>query len=215
LNLRNDYLSLCISDTGCGIAAEHLLDVLEGKSLKHSGKGLGLSGAKTYIESLGGTFTLTSLWGKGTKLELFIPEPPAPSWLPESILLSPKNVVITLDNDENKGAFWQDDLKSSGIEMILFKEANTLIDWCLQNPERAKHAVYLVDHELQDPIWTGLALLEKIQAGNRGYLVTNEMEEPSIQQYCIQLGVWLLPKFVIHTIPLKINSHLLLANQLQ
>jgi signal transduction histidine kinase len=76
-NAQSAYLALSISDTGCGIAAEHLEEVLEGKSLKHEGKGLGLSGAKIFIESLGGIFTLTSLLGKGTTLELFIP--PSPS----------------------------------------------------------------------------------------------------------------------------------------
>jgi signal transduction histidine kinase len=205
---QNAYLSLCISDTGCGIAREHVVDMLEGKSLKHPGKGLGLSGAKSYIEALGGTLSLISFLGKGTKLELFIPESPAPSWFPEGILLNKEDLVIVLDEDETIGAFWQDDLKSSKIEMISFKEASTLIDWCLQHPDRANHAVYLFNHELEDPIWTGLALLEKIQAGNRGYLVTSEAEDASIQQYCTQLGVWLLPKFVIQTIPLKINNHL-------
>jgi signal transduction histidine kinase len=73
---QNSYLSLLIHDTGCGISAEHLLEVLEGKSLKHSGKGLGLSSAKTYIEALGGKLTLTSLVGKGTTLELLIPQSP-------------------------------------------------------------------------------------------------------------------------------------------
>jgi hypothetical protein len=92
--------------------------------------------------------------------------------------------------------------------MISFQEATTFIDWCLQNPDRTNHAVYLFDHALQDPIWTGLALLEKVQAGNRGYLITNEIEDALIQDYCSKLGVWLLPTFLRHTIPLKINHPL-------
>ncbi len=66
-------LGLSIIDSGCGIAAEHILKVLEGKSFKHSGKGLGLLTAKTYMEEMSGKLILSSNVGQGTQVKLLFP----------------------------------------------------------------------------------------------------------------------------------------------
>lgn len=67
------FFSLSIDDTGCGIGSEQLPKALNGESFKHAGKGLGLSGAKAYIEALGGNLFIASREGEGTKIELLFP----------------------------------------------------------------------------------------------------------------------------------------------
>lgn len=42
-------------------------------SLKHPGRGFGLSSAKSYMESLGGLLLLTSTPGVGTQIKLIFP----------------------------------------------------------------------------------------------------------------------------------------------
>lgn len=64
---------ILISDSGCGIKPELFSKILAGKSLKHPGRGFGLSGAKIYMESLGGLLSLTSSPGLGTQIKLLFP----------------------------------------------------------------------------------------------------------------------------------------------
>lgn len=72
--LINDQIILYIQDTGRGISANLHESVLIGLSSKHKGKGLGLSNAKTYMESLGGNLLLTSKTNNGTVLTLQFPK---------------------------------------------------------------------------------------------------------------------------------------------
>ncbi|MEO8400518.1 MAG: HAMP domain-containing sensor histidine kinase [Gammaproteobacteria bacterium] len=202
---NNSFLYLLISDFGCGIAPEHLENVLHGKSLKHCGKGLGLSNAKAYIESMKGKILLTSHLNEGTQVKLLFPADLAPSWLPKNILLHSNSFVIVLD-DENICPFWRNHLKALGINIRSFTHVSPLLTWCADHQEILNRAVYLFNYHLQDPLWTGLTLLEKLQAGPRGYLVTNTAEEISIQQRCVQLGIWLVPKKLIREIALKFND---------
>lgn len=70
LNLVDDMLVLDIYDTGIGIPDSKISAALAGESTKHGGKGLGLSGAKGYMEGLGGTLQVTSALGIGTHVIL-------------------------------------------------------------------------------------------------------------------------------------------------
>lgn len=68
-------MCLLIADSGCGIASEFLPRILSGESFKRGGRGLGLSGAKDYIESLGGKLIFTSKEGRGSQVKLLLPYP--------------------------------------------------------------------------------------------------------------------------------------------
>jgi len=73
LEINNHFLQLNILDHGVGIPFDSIPDVLAGKSLKHSGNGLGLSTAKKYVESLGGELSIFSKHGEGTNVMLSFP----------------------------------------------------------------------------------------------------------------------------------------------
>ncbi len=206
---QNSLLYLLISDFGCGIASEYVPRVLEGESLKHTGRGLGLSGAKAYIESLGGELVFTSSVGEGTQVKLLFPQALIPSWFPENILLHGNAPVVVLDDDESMCSFWREHLKMHGVDIFLFTQVDTLLDWCSANPEILSQAIYLFDYHLRDRLWTGLTLLEKLRAGARGYLVTSGADENAIRKRCVELGIWLIPKGLAREIPLKINDSLL------
>ncbi|NUS99950.1 MAG: response regulator [Sphingomonas sp.] len=71
-----DYVRICVSDTGTGIAAEHLEMVLEPFfTTKDVGKGSGLGLPMVYgfAKQSNGAFRLESTPGKGTFAELWIP----------------------------------------------------------------------------------------------------------------------------------------------
>jgi len=73
LEIIDEDLVLHIQDNGVGIPFEKIEGVLNGLSLKHPGKGLGLSKAKQLIERFGGKLTINSIYGEGTKVSLYFP----------------------------------------------------------------------------------------------------------------------------------------------
>jgi signal transduction histidine kinase len=77
---------LSVTDTGAGIAPEHLARVFDrfyrvetSRSREHGGAGLGLAIARMLAEVQGGTLSCTSREGQGSEFWLDLPATPAPS----------------------------------------------------------------------------------------------------------------------------------------
>jgi signal transduction histidine kinase len=66
LGTRNGQLHLSIGDAGRGFDVEQLKT-----------KGLGLIGMEERVRQVGGTFTITSRSGEGTRIDIEIPPAPA------------------------------------------------------------------------------------------------------------------------------------------
>ncbi len=73
LTIKEGGLSLAITDNGVGIPADKIVPCLIGKSSKHAGKGLGLSGAMATMKRLGGEIFIDSQVGNGTDIDLRFP----------------------------------------------------------------------------------------------------------------------------------------------
>lgn len=75
--LEGDMVTIAVSDTGCGIAPEHLPHVFDRfysvRERKNDGSGLGLYIAKLTAEELGGTITASSAPGAGATFTLRLP----------------------------------------------------------------------------------------------------------------------------------------------
>jgi signal transduction histidine kinase len=74
---KGSLVEICVCDTGCGIAPEHVPHIFERfyrpdstRTVQRSGAGLGLSIAKALVEAQQGTLTATSELGKGTHMRL-------------------------------------------------------------------------------------------------------------------------------------------------
>ena len=77
-------VAIGVSDTGIGIAGDHLPRIFErfyrvdaGRSRSEGGTGLGLAIVKHLIEGHGGRVRAESLVGRGTKIWAELPDPPA------------------------------------------------------------------------------------------------------------------------------------------
>jgi heavy metal sensor kinase len=77
---RGERVRLWVEDSGVGIAPEHIKHVFDrfyrvdhGRTRTAGGTGLGLSITKTLVEANGGTITLTSTVGRGTRVEVTLP----------------------------------------------------------------------------------------------------------------------------------------------
>jgi signal transduction histidine kinase len=74
--VENDYVQLQVSDTGAGIAPEHLPHIFETfftTKEKESGTGLGLSVTKDIIDKHGGQISVESTPGEGTTFTILLP----------------------------------------------------------------------------------------------------------------------------------------------
>jgi len=120
-------LSLVVSDTGIGIAAEYQKRVFEplnrGAQQGREGAGLGLSIVQQLVESMGGTLHLQSVLGVGTRIEVRLPEeapemigPPIvrPSDEPDLTLHNRRVLIIDDDVDICELLVWS--LRDAGYE---------------------------------------------------------------------------------------------------
>lgn len=80
LDVNDTHAIVCITDTGMGIAPEHLHTIFEPfKRIKNDlthripGTGLGLNLVKTFVESHGGHITVESTPGQGSVFTIFLP----------------------------------------------------------------------------------------------------------------------------------------------
>lgn len=104
------YVLLSVSDEGCGIPAEVIDRVFDPFfTTKEGGTGLGLSTAYTFAKEQGGTVTLYSEEGRGTKINVYLRADPA------------RAVPVEI----SKGGIDESDL--TGTETILLVDDETLL----------------------------------------------------------------------------------------
>lgn len=202
LNLVENDIQVIISDSGIGIPSESIPLVLDGFSTKHTGKGLGLSNAKQYIERLGGTLVIESQMKMGTQVICSLPTCKNPTWFPLEINISKDEAVILVDDDQSIHEFWLKEFTKVSVKLIQFYSGAEFLKWC-QTVKNFDSYILFMDYELQEEK-NGLDLLEMINPKQKGYLITSHAENITLQKIASELGVWLFPKFLIGDIAIKI-----------
>ncbi len=78
---KKDFVEIEVSDTGIGIASEHLLEIFHefyrapnAKSYKVEGTGLGLAIVKEIVEAHGGNLKVKSELGEGSTFTVSLPK---------------------------------------------------------------------------------------------------------------------------------------------
>jgi hypothetical protein len=199
-----NFLQLQIIDKGSGIEPNKINDVLTGTSLKHIGKGLGLSSAKQQMEKIGGSLSLNSIYKCETEIILRFPILLKPVWFPDSIKILKNSIVIILDDNITIHNIWRYRLQNFSNQIFHFSCANEFLKWYQEFKTNYKNIVYLIDYDLcDDSTFNGLKLLEILKAKKNGYLISNDAEEIEVQESCKKLGVWLVPKNLINEFPLS------------
>jgi signal transduction histidine kinase len=131
-----DYVRICIADTGSGISQQDLPRVFEPfYSTKEVGKGSGLGLAQVYgfAKQSGGTATISSEAGRGTKLDIFLPrsrerqveEPGRP---PVARQAGGRYKVLFVEDDDLVSAVLAPGLRASGFDVIAASDVSSALE---------------------------------------------------------------------------------------
>lgn len=206
LGVEKNLLKLVIEDDGCGIPENKISEVLNGASTKHVGKGLGLSGAKSFIENMQGKLIIDSIIDKGTKVILYFPYIQSPKWFPDSIVIEKNTIVIILDDDINTHSFWRERLQQYQIHLYHFQTPKELLEWRLNKPNLLDESIYLIAHKLHDNSYDGFALLKQVDASKGSFLIVDQLDCKTLQLECEKIGIWLMPKKLMTIIPVSLKE---------
>lgn len=152
LTIENKAFLLIIHDNGIGIPENKIAGVLNGESLKHSGKGIGLSSAKEYFRTLNGQLELKSYINKGTKITIRIPIIKNPAWSPMAIKCNVNSTFIIVDDDPSMHMLWQQKTGMKNLKLKLFINVIDFFEWS-KLQVNMKQFVYIIDYNLNDKIY--------------------------------------------------------------
>lgn len=206
VNLTDKGLILKINDNGIGVPKEKLSEILNGFSSKHSGKGLGLSSAKEYIEKIDGKIKITSEYGTGTTIDLIFQRITNPSWFQTNISLHNISTIVVLEDDFSMLMYWEQRISELGLTPKLFSEYKKAHDWLLSNINMIDETIFIADYELSEKSVNGLMFLESISNSVNRYLITSHGEELYFQEEAARSNVWLIPKSLVSEISFAVLS---------
>lgn len=209
------FSTLIIHDNGKGIPEQILPKIFE-KNFTHDkegGSGLGLSQARELISSWRGEITASSVVGVGTQVRITIPKAKSPNWFVKNINLPADFTLVIVDDDQIIHDFWakrvenlkseQSNIKGKVIHIYSREEFN---EWFSSRNTEEKYT-FLVDCNLSNYHDSdGIDLIVDFKLKACSYLVTNRWNEDKTQEKCNEFGIGMIPKNLIHIVPLMIRS---------
>ncbi|WP_439366904.1 PAS domain S-box protein [Bradyrhizobium sp. DASA03005] len=159
-----DYVAISVSDTGSGIAPEHLDSIFEPFfTTKEVGKGtgLGLSQAFGFAKQSEGDIAVTSTPGKGATFTIYLPRAQSPATDKEAAALSHEAAttgrgyrVLVVEDDDEVGRFSTELLEDLGYVVRRAANANAALAILGEN----EFAVDLVFSDVIMPGMNGVEL---------------------------------------------------------
>lgn len=202
-------LIISIKDNGCGIPSDKVNDILSGKSLKHKGKGLGVSSAVGYVKSLGGTLNIASELNYGTELTMALPFPILPAWLTTSIPYSHDSIFIILDDDASIHVKMQMTFRSRNIKSFHYTDVDSFFNF-IHDISAFKKLILFIDLNVNNSNWDGIKIINHLSQGvekTNIYLMTNDAEDIYVQDDVRMHKIQLVPKnileYILHSMVLQ------------
>jgi len=137
------YLSLTVSDTGCGIAPEIIAKVFEPyftTKEKGMGTGLGLSVVHGIVSQHGGAMTVESERGKGSKFHVYIPLTQAEEQRPETEEETPPPTgderILFIDDEAALARLGKEMLQRLGYDVTSMTSSIEALALFKQDPEQ-------------------------------------------------------------------------------
>ncbi|MCX8514092.1 MAG: ATP-binding protein [Burkholderiales bacterium] len=199
VDLENNKIIIYVQDFGCGINEKDLNDILNGKSLKINGNGIGLSTAQKFMISINGTLSLDSNDSEinhGTIIKLALPSLSFSEQFATKINISTKNIII-VDDDSNIINFWQEYFlfNAKTRNVMYFMNFSSLKEHLSQEPN-TNEITYLLDYNILGEKITGIDIIKDFGLKNV-YLITNYAEDVKLQDEIKSLPLKLVPKTML------------------
>jgi signal transduction histidine kinase len=162
------YVRLSVSDTGSGIAEEHLPHIFEPFfTTKEKGKGTGLGLAMLYgiVKEHEGYVIVQSAVGKGTTFHVYLPVKEQMSLLPEEtkdVSAREGETILAIDDEEAILDFVKDTLSGRGFTVMTANDPRTGVDTYAQNPD----SVDLIITDMVMPAMDGRQVVEAVRSIN-------------------------------------------------
>ncbi len=158
-----DYILLSISDTGTGIAPEHLDHIFEPLyTTKEKGSGLGLAIVYAIVKRHKGFIDVMSTPGSGTSFYIYLPVQPLHNVADETqnhALQAGTGTIIIIDDDDNICLLYQEALKLGGLQAITFTNPNEAFAYI----DAHKDTIMLVVSDVRMPTVSGEDVLDYIK----------------------------------------------------
>jgi PAS domain S-box-containing protein len=161
-----EFVAISVSDTGSGIAKEHLDRIFEPFfTTKEVGKGtgLGLSQLFGFAKQSGGEVDVESTAGEGTTFTLYLPRADAgraiPAGPPEIKPMPPRGRILVVEDNDEVGEFATELIADLGYQTTLARNAGQALD-CL---ERESESFTLVFSDVVMPGMGGVELGKRIR----------------------------------------------------
>ncbi|WP_163835642.1 ATP-binding protein [Spartinivicinus ruber] len=212
LRLRelNKKAAITITDNGQGIPNGLINQVLKrGVSVgKQGNTGLGLSHAKTTVESWDGHFALASEPSVGTQVTIALPIQAMPQWFLPLLVLPANTQVMILDDDIGMHGVWQSRLEAlhleeSRIEVNYFRDEVQVMEFFRKKINPIRPFLFLSDYELIGREKTGLDIINILQIAKNSILVTSHYKNTEILERCKLLGIKVIPKSLVNWISIE------------
>jgi signal transduction histidine kinase len=203
---KSEKIEISIQDNGKGISPNILTMIFdEGFTYgKKGGMGVGLKHAKKAVEEWSGTLIVDSTEGVGTQIRIQIPASNPPEWLVTKLDLQGVKNLVVIDDQSFVVDAWK--------QRILAIEAGIEIFW-VQNRDgwedskadqlNWNETLFLVDQDLASRT-TGLEMITQLKLGPRVMLVTGNDDDLALRKRAMDIGISILPKGLIHTIPIEV-----------
>ena len=185
-----------------GIPNDMLSAVKTGTSLKHKGKGIGLSSSLDYMNNIGGCLNIESQINKGTIVKLFFPIVPAPTWFSDHILINSDSLVVVLDDDSSIHALLKRRFLENDILSLHFDLISDFLNHNFNDVDNSR-LIFLIDYDLHNVETNGIEIIKKLNINSQRYLMTSHYDKNFIQEACNNLKCFLLPKVFINNILFK------------
>ena len=207
LTKNDETLVISIIDNGSGIPRDIINKVmLENFSYgKKSGRGLGLFHASKQISKFGGTLTVDSEEGKGTKVSVTLNRCNVPAWFVDKLFVLKEAKIVILDDDKSIHDLWR--LRLSSLNNINIQNYYNVDSFILNRSNIIDADLFLIDCHLLGSDETGLDLIKKLNISDRSFLVTSNYFSENIQELCTKHNVKLIPKPCIQLLDISNNTN--------